>query len=49
MQNLVSDKSLTCTQVMAYLLEIDGRIKSAIEVKSFGSEQLSVVIYAAER
>ena len=34
---------------MAYLLEIDGRIKSAIEVKTFGSEQLSVVIYAAER
>ena len=34
---------------MAYLLEIDGRIKSAIELKIFGSQQLTVIINAAER
>ena len=48
-QNLASDEELTCTQVITYLLEIDGRVKSAIEQKRFASEQLTVIINAAER
>ena len=34
---------------MSYLMELDGRIKSAIESKDFKSNQLAVIIDAAEK
>lgn len=48
-QNIVNDKTLSCNQIMAYLLEVDGRIKNAIVLKSFSRDQLDVILYAAER
>lgn len=43
-----TDNSIPCDQRIAFLLELDGRLKSAIEKKIFNSEQLKVVINSAQ-
>lgn len=43
-----ADNSIPCDQRIAFLLELDGRLKSAIEKKIFNSEQLKVVINSAQ-
>lgn len=47
-QAVASDDSLPCSQQVDYLLELLGRIRSAIEKKQFAADQLAVVIEAAE-
>ena len=47
-QNLMEDESLPCEDAINYLTELDGRIKSALESKTFGADRLSVIINAAE-
>ena len=46
-QTVATDDSLTCDQRVAYLLEILGRIRTAIESKQFSADQLKVIIDGA--
>lgn len=46
-QVVATDDSLTCDQRISYLLEIFGRIRSAIEKKQFAVDQLRVIIEGA--
>ena len=47
-QSLVSNDSIPCDQALAYLLELLGRIRAAIEKKQFGADQLKVIIEGAK-
>lgn len=46
-QTVATDDSLTCDQRIAYLLEVIGRIRAAVEKKSFAADQLKVIIDGA--
>lgn len=46
-QTVATDDSLTCDQRIAYLLEVLGRIRAAVEKKQFAAEQLKVIIDSA--
>ena len=46
-QTVATNDSLTCDQRVAYLLEILGRIRTAIESKQFSADQLKVIIDGA--
>lgn len=46
-QTVATDDSLPCDQRIAYLLELHGRIKCAIEKKKFAADQLEVIIEGA--
>ena len=46
-QTVATDDSLPCDQRVAYLLEVLGRVKAAIEKKTFRVEQLEVIIAGA--
>lgn len=43
-----TNDSLTCDQRVAYLLEVQGRIRTAIESKQFSVDQLKVIIDGAK-
>lgn len=47
-QTLVSDDSIPCSQIIFYLLELQGRIRTAIEIKTFIADSLQVVIDGAK-
>lgn len=47
-QSLVSNDSIPCGDALAYLLELLGRIRAAIEKKQFGVDQLKVIIDGAK-
>lgn len=42
-QTIGSDSSVTCNQRINYLLELQGRLRVAIEKKNFSAEQLKVI------
>ena len=46
-QTVATNDSLTCDQRVAYLLEVLGRIKTAVESKQFSADQLKVIISGA--
>ena len=46
-QTVATDDSLPCDQRIAYLLEVLGRLKCAIEKKQFAANQLKVIIAGA--
>ena len=46
-QTVATDDSIPCSQRIAYLLELLGRIKCAIEKKQFAANQLEVIIQGA--
>ena len=46
-QTVATDDSLPCDQRIAYLLELLGRIRCAIEKKQFAADQLKVIIEGA--
>ena len=46
-QTVATDDSLTCDQRIAYLLEVLGRIRAAVEKKQFAADQLKVIIDGA--
>ena len=46
-QTVATDDSIPCDQRIAYLLELLGRIRCAIEKKTFAAEQLKVIIDGA--
>ena len=46
-QTVATDDSLPCAQRIAYLLEVLGRIRCAVEKKQFRVEQLEVIIQGA--
>lgn len=46
-QTVATDDSLPCDQRIAYLLEVLGRLKCAIEKKQFAANQLKVIIQGA--
>lgn len=46
-QTVATDDSLPCDQRIAYLLEVLGRIKCAIQKKTFNADQLQVIIEGA--
>ena len=46
-QTVATDDSIPCDQRIAYLLELHGRIKCAIEKKKFAADQLEVIIEGA--
>lgn len=46
-QTVATDDSLTCDQKIAYLLEVLGRIRSAVQMKTFSLEQLRAIIDGA--
>lgn len=43
-QVVATDDSLTCDQRISYLLEILGRLRSAVEKKQFAADQLKIII-----
>lgn len=47
-QSLVSNDSIPCDQALAYLLELLGRVRAAVEKKQFGADQLKVIIDGAK-
>lgn len=47
-QTLVSNDALPCDQILAYLLELLGRIRTAIQRKEFGINQLQIIIDGAK-
>lgn len=47
-QTLVSNDSIPCEDIVAYLFEMLGRIRAAIEKKQFAADQLRIIIDAAE-
>ena len=46
-QTVATDDSIPCEQRIAYLLELLGRIRNAIEKKTFAADQLRVIIDGA--
>lgn len=46
-QTVGDNTNIPCDQRIAYLLELDGRLKAAIEIKAFGADQLKIVIDTA--
>ena len=46
-QTVATDDSIPCDQRIAYLLEVLGRIRTAVELKQFRAEQLEVIIAGA--
>ncbi len=42
-QTIGSDSSVTCNQRINYLLELQGRLRAAIEKKTFSADQLRVI------
>ena len=48
-QTVATDDSLTCEQRIAYLLELLGRIRCAIEKKIFAADQLRIIIDGANQ
>ena len=46
-QTVATDDSIPCQQRIAYLLELVGRIRTAIERKTFAADQLRVIINGA--
>lgn len=48
-QTVATNDSLTCDQRVAYLLEVLGRIKAAVEKKQFHADQLKVIIEGAKK
>ena len=48
-QTVATDDSLTCEQRIAYLLELLGRIRCAIEKKQFAADQLRIIIDGANQ
>lgn len=48
-QSLISNDSIPCGDALAYLLELLGRIRCAIEKKQFGVDQLRVIIDGAKQ
>ena len=46
-QTVATDDSIPCEQRIAYLLELVGRIRNAIQLKTFAAEQLKVIIDGA--
>lgn len=47
-QVVATNDSLTCDQRIAYLLEVLGRIRTAVEAKQFAADQLKVIIDGAK-
>lgn len=47
-QTVATDDSIPCSEQVNYLLELLGKIKSAIEKKQFSADQLTIIIEAAE-
>lgn len=47
-QTVATDDSIPCDKRIAYLLEVLGRIRSAIEKKQFAADQLKVIIDGAK-
>ena len=48
-QTVATDDSLTCEQRIAYLLELLGRIRCAVEKKQFAVNQLRIIIDSANQ
>lgn len=46
-QTVATDDSLTCDQRIAYLLEVIGRIRTAVEKKQFAVDQLNIIVTGA--
>lgn len=46
-QAVGADNTIPCDQRIAYLLELNGRLKAAIEIKGFAAVQLKIVIDTA--
>lgn len=46
-QTVGVDNTIPCDQRIAYLLELNGRVKAAIEIKAFAADQLKIVIDTA--
>ena len=46
-QTLVSNDSIPCSQIVAYLLEMLGRMRAAIQKKQFAADQLMIIIDSA--
>lgn len=46
-QTVATDDSIPCSERIAYLLEVLGRIRCAIEKKLFAAESLEVIIKGA--
>jgi hypothetical protein len=46
-QAVGTNSSLPCGQRIAYLLELNGRLKAAIAKKSFAASQLKIVVDTA--
>ena len=46
-QTLATSTTLPCDKIVAYLLELLGRIRSAIQKKQFSADQLTVIIDGA--
>ena len=44
---MITDENLLCDQKIAYLLDFSGRIKSAVEIKTFTLSQLKVIMEGA--
>lgn len=47
-QTVATNDALTCDQRISYLLEVLGRIKTAVESKQFSADQLKVIISGAQ-
>lgn len=47
-QTVATKDNLTCDQRISYLLEVLGRIKTAVESKQFAADQLKVIISGAQ-
>jgi hypothetical protein len=43
-QQVTADDILTCDQKIAYLSDFSGRIKSALQIKTFTLTQLKVIV-----
>jgi hypothetical protein len=46
-QTVGLDNTIPCDQRIAYLLELHGRLRAAIEIKGFAALQLKIVIDTA--
>ena len=48
-QAVGASQSLPCNQIIAYLLEVLGRVKVAVQKKTFAGDQLKIVVDAANK
>lgn len=48
-QAVGASQSLPCNQIIAYLLEVLGRVKAAVQKKTFAGDQLKIVVDAANQ